>query len=348
MSKPPMTWADLTLALAAEGYLDAAGVERVGIVSDEGGDESPWYVTALVTVSAWIGALLLLMFLIAAEWVHEGPEYIVAGVVFMAISVALGHLTRHPFLQQIGIALGVAGPASLGFGVYSVWESHEMAWASVAASALILFFAQPNRIHRFLTVGVGVFGVAALIAVSSWQEGAHLLVLAQMLGAMYLLEQESHLDSRRLTRFTRPLALGLMLALPTLLFIAQAADVYPELHSMWISSAGLSAALLYVVWRLAPRPVLAFVPVFLFFAFDQPGLIASLALTLLAYARGQRVVAALLLAALIAQAGYLLYDLDVSLLHRSMILAGTGLVLLAMRAILRLTASAPPEEEVAL
>ncbi len=350
MKQRPSTWADLTLTLAAEGQLDAAGVEQVGaaVSSFEIRDESPWYVIALTTVSAWIGALLLLLFLIAAKWMREGPEFIGAGVVFMAFSVALGHLMRRPFPQQIGIALGVAGPASLGFGVYDVWESPEMAWMTVAASAVLLFFAQPNRIHRFLSVVVAVFGAAALIAVSSWQDGLHLLVLALLLGAVYLFEQESHLDARRLAGHTRPLAFGMMLALPVLLFVTDAADLYPELHSMWISSAGLSAGLLYVVWRLAPRLVLAFVPVFLFFAFDQPGLIASVALMLLAYARGQRVVAVLLLAAFVAHAGYLLYDLDVSLLHRSMLLAGSGLVLLAMSAVLRLTASDRPGQEGAL
>jgi Domain of unknown function (DUF4401) len=347
MTERPSTWADLTLALAAEGHLDATGVERVGMAvsSIDTRVENPWYVIALVTVSAWIGAMLLFMFLIAAKWVNEGPEFIGAGVVFMALSVALGHLTNRPFPQQIGIALGVAGPASLGFGVFSVWKSPEMAWASVAVAAALLFFVQPNRIHRFLSVGVGVFGAAALIAVSSWQDGLHLLVLAQLLGAVYLFENESHLDARRLSGHTRPLAFGMMLALPVLLFVADAADVYPELHSMWISSAGLSAALLYVVWRMAPRPVLAFVPVFLFFAFDQPGLIASLALMLLAYARGQGVIAAVLLAAFVAHAAYLFYDLDVSLLHRSMLFAGSGLVLLAMRTVLRLTVPDRPGEE---
>lgn len=348
MKDRPPTWADLTLALAAEGHLDAASVERVGaaVSSLDTPDDSPWYVIALTTVSAWIGALLLLLFLIAAKWVSEGPEFIVAGAVFMVLSVVLGHLTRRPFPRQIGIALGVAGPVSLGFGVYSVWDSPEIAWASVVAAAVFLFFAQPNRTHRFLIVGVGVFGAAALIAASSWHDGLHLLVFLQLLGTVYLFEQESYLDSQRLSRYSRPLALGMMVALPVLLFVAQVADIYPKLHSMRITSAGLSAGLLYVVWRLAPRPVLAFVPVFLFFAFDQPGLIASLALTLLASGRGQQVVATLLLTAFVAHAGFLMYDLDVSLLHRSMLLAGSGLVLLAMRAVLQLTApgSIPTEE----
>ncbi|MEZ4702421.1 MAG: DUF4401 domain-containing protein [Rhodothermales bacterium] len=340
------TWGDLTVALAAEGYIDAAGIERVGAALSERTEEAPapWYVVALVSASAWIASLLILFFLIAVDWVDEGPEFLVAGLVLMAVAVLLGHVGRPMFLQQLGVALGLAGQACAAVGVYQIWENPEWTWASLAGVAALLFFIHPSPIHRLLSVLVAVFGLAALIAASEQHALLHVLVLGMALGAVYLWEHESPLAARGVARLAQPLALGLTLGLPALLFVAQIEPIY-TVQRIWVSSAGLAIGLLYVVRRVAPRPALGFAVLFAFFAFDHPGLIASLLLTMLAYGRGKRALAAFLLAAFVAQVGYIVYEIDMNLLDRSLLLMGSGLVLLAMRGVLRLYRAPETDEE---
>jgi uncharacterized membrane protein len=338
------TWGGLAIALAAEGRIDATTVERIGQTPAGYAPPTPWYIVALLTAGAWIAASLFLFFFIAIKWVEDGPSFVALGVGYIAASVGLGYFTRSVFFQQLGIALGIAGQISLAVGIQQIGDRMDLTWACLTGVAILLFFLQPNGIHRFLTVFVGLFGTASWIDASNYERLYHVLLLGMAVAGVYGWERESALVARGRAPWMRPLVAGLTLAAPV---VAYAMEQEPALlpRGVWISSAGLGLLFLYIVRRVAPLPALVFALLFLVFSFDRPGLIASLAFAMLAYDRGHRPIAVLLLAAFVANVGYIVYRLDIDWLYRSLLLAGGGAVLLAMYGVMRLTAPPPAEGE---
>jgi hypothetical protein len=150
-----------------------------------------------------------------------------------------------------------------------------------------------------------------------------------------------------LGRVLRPAAYGVMLAL---IFLELAAGSMRPATGFDVDPAGRrlygqllnGAVLLCVVWVLLRRSgaslpgrtavtVLAGTALMVLVSLEAPGIAAGLCILLLGFAHGNRVLAGLGGAALLLYAGGYYYELDVTLLVKSQVLAATGAVLLTLR-----------------
>lgn len=129
-------------------------------------DDLPWYLAALLGISAWIAAGFLFGFafqLLDRRDDEAGP-FALLGIVACAAGLALMRLRRgRAFAKQFGIACSLVGQLLGGFAVYVAlreslpdWraEPHSLAALCLAALSVAMAALGPAPLHRFLCGGL--------------------------------------------------------------------------------------------------------------------------------------------------------------------------------------------------
>jgi len=129
-------------------------------------DDLPWYLAALLGISAWIAAGFLFGFAFQLLDSHddEAGPLATLGIVACAAGLALMRLRRRrAFAEQFGIACSLVGQLLGGFAVYAAlreslpgWhaEPHSLAALSLAALSVAMAALGPPPLHRFLCGGL--------------------------------------------------------------------------------------------------------------------------------------------------------------------------------------------------
>jgi hypothetical protein len=331
---------------AAWGALREAGLVR--------GDppaaplEAPWYVRLMLGFAGWIAALFLLGFVAAGmAWLIESEWGCVAGGLLgsAAAWLLLRKLGHNEFAAQFALAVSFAGQALFAYGVFGLLQGSPdtlEAWLVLALQQAALVVLMPNATHRLWSG----FAAAAAVTMALRAGGGAFLVPGLLLGAAAL----AWLNEFRWPRVgpvLRPAAYGVVLAL--VLFELAAGTLRPS-TGFDVDPAGRrlygqllsGAVLLGVVWALLRRAGatlpgraaavgLAGTAAMVLVSLEAPGIAAGLCILLLGFAHGNRALAGLGGAAMLLYAGGYYYELEVTLLVKSQVLAATGGVLLALR-----------------
>jgi len=343
----------LLTQLVDEEYLtsDAEASIAAALANGRAETETPWYVKALIGVAAWLAAIFLVAALGIAGLIEVGMTAIATGGVFVAGALILAWRLGHGiFWGQLAFALSLAGQLLVIGGVLS--ETSSIAAAALVAIGLetVLFVLYPDGLHRLLSLLALCAALLALMMEWDAAEAVHLLITVLALGAVLVWQYAAQLWVGRWASFQMPLGIGLPLAL-FLICVLSLVDGF-EATLWWLSALGLAVVLLYLgsvilielgiglrsavgIWFVAAVVLIA-IP-----AYQTPGILAAIIGLLLGFWRGNRL---LLGAATLFLLGFLAayyYNLTVTLLVKSFILMGTGVVLLLLRTLLlRITGGA--------
>jgi hypothetical protein len=326
-------WARLTAAVLTSGELPAVAVEW----------SSPWPVRVMLGIAGWIGALFLLFFAgVAFGRLFDRPEAALpAGAACCAAAYGVFRLLpRNDFAAQFGFAISLAGQALIMAGLAKLAGVHLSSgiFLAMAAVEAVLAVAIPSYIHRvFTTVAANfcLFLAAVVLGVPALATG----VAAAGFAVIWL-------DRVRLAKrpqFWEPIGYGFGIALLSVdgspLF---GSDVWnallrPGEHApffLWAGPALSGLALVYVAWRLRDRAgsgLIALALAAAIFGVAAPGIGAAILVLAVGFDQRSRVLMGL---GVLAFGGYLshfYYQLNFTLLAKSMALAATGCVLLALR-----------------
>ncbi|MDN5782398.1 MAG: DUF4401 domain-containing protein, partial [Luteimonas sp.] len=247
-----MPLVDVVAGLRAEGRLDDDTATGAEALLDRLQDTQPWYVRSMVGIGAWLASLLLIGFVASMSVLADGT--LLVGLVLIAGAVALRRQFDNDFAVQAALAASIAGQALLAWGIadQGPGDSAELLCTVIIAVSAVLFFINPDRIHRVLSM---LFAASALVVLLYVQE---LNALVPVLGpgfaaALVLLcRNRAALTAAGHGHFVRPLEAGLMLSAFGCLLLS---TVYllPELDwefmfypRPWLSTVLLGALLLYV------------------------------------------------------------------------------------------------------
>ncbi len=336
--EPDALWSRLRAAGAVRGDATAPG------------DGLPWYLAALIGVSAWIAAVLLIGFF-AALFDNLWKTPVIAatgGALCIAAALGLLRIARgraflREFTEQSAIALSLVGQFLVRFAL-GKWFGDTAGWAAIAAIALALYAFGAQAMHRFLC---GAIFTIALVSICNELDTARygvspvgLPMLAWLaFAAWWRAEYE---DTRSLP--LSPLAWALSLAALWMVFFGEQEWVMKGEGTVtwriWGPQIAVALLLPLTVWRLAGvrrlLPVLCAVA-FALIWLRAPGVNLGMILALTAFASHRP---ALLATGLISIAAYLLryyYQLDVPLLEKSQWLLLGGTALLVLRFVLTRT-----------
>lgn len=305
---------------------------------------TPWYLAALVGVSAWIAALLLFGFFAALfdQLWRNGGTALVLGTLCSAGALALLRVARGgEFLGQGAIALSLAGQVLIGMALHDL-VGDGLAWCGLGAVAVAMYALGATPMHRFLC---GAVFAASLVGLCTEIDDRGLAlplpVLAWAALVLWWWNERRDDSNARLS----PMAWALSLAALLLAWFGNAGEfMHGDFDPAWRAGAQwVTAALLpaTVAALLLPGDATAsrrHAGLLLLGAFAlallwlrAPGIAVGLALAFAGFATNR---VALLVVGLGGVGVYLLryyYQLDVPLLQKAQWLALSGAALLLAR-----------------
>jgi hypothetical protein len=345
------TLRDILTQLRSEGFLSADSESSLSVIISAKSSEisSPWYVQALVGVSAWFAAIIFLIFVFGTRLVSSSPGIITFGILLCATAIGLRWgAPKNIFIVQLALAISIAGQVMIVGQVGDKTTITIPALVTIGLQILFIVF-YPDSLHRFLSTLAAVLAVLALIYDLKIQEAINLLVILLAVSTGFIWETESFFTTGKLASFHKPIGFGLATALLTILILSIIFGIpdIPETRFLtilnWrISTIGLALVLLYLEHHIlssyglagmtVPGSIVFGTTLILSISTNQaPGLLAALFVLILGFHRGNRILMGLAFAFLTVFIIAFYYHLNLTLLMKSIVLVSTGLVLLALR-----------------
>ncbi|HEX8821907.1 MAG TPA: DUF4401 domain-containing protein [Archangium sp.] len=344
---------DVVSQLQVEGVLagDAQALAGTALASRQDVTTgTPWFVRILTGFGAWVASLFLIAFIALVVTASEEVGAIILGLLLTGGAVVVRRMGNNVFLTQLALSTGLAGQALFVGGMGSLTDSGEAAAAATLGLGLVLLFVYPDTIQRFLSalsaslallilLRLTVPGVLVDVALVGLTVLAHLLFL-----------QQGRLQAGRWGEVVTPTAFGLVTVLfSVLLMRTWFQDFYGSLFREGavelppgVLTLGLAVVTLYSAWRVLEETgvdtggtagVTAFATLVLLavLTFRTPGVIAAAGVLLLGFHRRNVVLLGMAVAFILNFGVSYYYDLELSLLAKSLALLGSGLVMLGLR-----------------
>lgn len=347
--------ADLLNTLADKGLTERNQALSDFIISQQQEMELPLYLRALIGVGAFIASLCFIGFLGAAEIISFRNEIglIIWGLIFVAGAIGLqlvagqDNTVKHSFFMQSSFTSMAVGKTLFVFGTVSAMDS---GWGVSIATLIITgatYHIYRMSIDRFLSSFALIFSILVNILWDQNVSGARELLfngffLLQIVGAAILLTHG------KIKRDYIPLSYAFAFSLcASILFLASHAKFgywqHKELiHPAFVNAVLTGGLIALIGWAAggiekfkSEALVLASSGAVLLGLISAPGIILAIGLMILGYAKHEKLLITLggLLTPIFLFLYY--YNLDISLMHKSGILLGSGILLLAGRLYLK-------------
>ena len=315
--------------------------------------DSPWYVRFLIGLSAWVTAFFLLGTVITTftTLIDNDTASVLAGLGMIAGAWTLFRAKDNDFSNQFALALSFAGQFLALVPVLRSMASNEVElYLVIVLMQCVLAIMMPNYIHRLMSA----FFTAIALSMLLFSLHIYFIHTGLLLAVCTMLWLNEFNWSAHY-RLTGPIAYGLTLALlylsssklfNSLLFYASsetsraAGGLQP-----WMGKMLTGLVLLVIIWQLLIRyrvaipgrlsliALLAGIVIALVSA-RASGISIGVAIVLLGYANGNRLLRALGFISLLFYLSVYYYSLHITLLDKSIMLAVLGLILLAASALL--------------
>jgi uncharacterized membrane protein len=305
------------------------------------------YIRVMLGFAGWLGALFLMAFVgIGFSFVMDSAvASICIGIALCTTAYVLFRSVKNQdFLEQFSLAVSLAGQGFFLFGLFKEFREDSVAlYAFILALELLLTIFMPSFIHRFLTSlaticaayflleRIGIYGqiqgVLAIAVLALWWSPRLLRQAALWRPVSYALAIA--LLCSEGSRFVHP-------------FYWRGTDVTWMKHSWLIGSSLVNIALMFAVILVLRREQLAFsssraivalsaTVLLCGFSYIAPGLSSALLLMLIAFSFLNRILLALGILALLSFLSHYYYQLQVTLLYKSMVLLGLAFILFVIR-----------------
>ena len=334
--------------LSEEGLVAPDAVARARVVYDLSAQEAPlpWYVRVLVGGGAWVSTLFVLVFLGMAGLLFQGVVTMFLGALCAGAGLWLrrvqssGRVQSSDFLVQLSLSLNLAGRGMIYFGL-APQDNGGQALVACAAFGIELAMVAvfPDAVNRFLSTIGAWTALLVLLRIADAPPALHDVVLA-LLGA--LTAAAWVMQPRLLLRFPEhhsPVAYGLSVALlASMVSSRMGADGrllwLPGLFMIAVSMVTGEMILqeLRIEGGRARLQVAAVVCLLGMLTLGSPGVTAALLLMALGGHRRAPLLVALASGALVLFGFIFYHDLELTLLLKSGLLLGSGLLLLGARA----------------
>lgn len=322
-------------------------LNREGLVSGKSpivaADDTPWFVRAMLGIAGWIGAVFLLFWVgIAFRAVFESQELaMMAGL--MACGAAAMLFRAKPdsdFAGQFAFATSLTGQALVMVSVAKSFNQATPIALSMAVLQAVLFAAMPSFLHRvWSSAACAAALMAALYDLKTGSVAAGLLSFA--CAAAWLAE----LKQAEYGKMIRAGSYGLTLALIGAAIISPR-FAHPGELEVLADAALRGAALVWVVYEVLRREaidpfansgsrLLLASGLLAVAGLKAPGLAPATMILLLGFAHGNVTLAGLGVAALLGYLSTYYFQLQMTLLQKSILMATTGTGLLLARMMLR-------------
>lgn len=311
------------------------------------------YIRIFSGIGAWFSAVFLILFLYKSDKLDSGTDAIIWGLTYLVCAILIGRASKVDLLNQLTLALAFAGNILVLYGAFVEVGLDDFSIVPITHMliCIVIYPIYANSIYRFIAP------TALAVLATVWIIEEKIFVLMHVLIAAEALLTGILLLLKKRPPFLTPLAYSAATMLPaTLLFMnLMQTNTWMRIdfnEPMWPSSLLLAGGLLYLFFHLAggtkgfrePWLILAFISTLLLGIFTTPGIPVAIGLLIVGYALGDRILTALSFLFLPCFLVVFYYALNVDLAYKSWVIAGSGVLLLAVRWI---TGRCQPEKEAA-
>ena len=327
-----------------------AGIAR-GEMPQRAERSTPWFVRVMLGVAGWIGALFLLGFIgatMAFVFRSESAAIFVGGGCCAAAFAIFRVGGRNDLIAQFGLASSLVGQALIGFGLYESTNGGTSFYLGLIIVEAVLALTLNNFVNRVCSTFIAAFTLSYLLR-DMGLPGAAPGAIAIASAVLWLGESKWAATGS----MWRAIGYGLAFALVIPDFSALWTGYVPRglstsvvMWTIWLKPLLVGAALVYTVHRLLTQEhadigtatwnaAMAATAGIALVTLRASGITSSLLLVLLGFARGNRALFGIGVAAMLWYLGTFYYSMQMSLLWKSFALALSGVTLLALWGITR-------------
>lgn len=344
---------DVVARLVEEGLAPADATERArAALKPEIERHLPWYMTLAVAIGAWLATIFLLFAIFAISGLRSETAQIVVGVLLAAGAIFARREADSEFVRWAAVAVALAGMGLIFAGVGGATDSP--VWAATACfvtSIAYIRLVPDNTLRLLATLSAGTAVFVWLVG-NKVPFGFDLGIGAMVAAAAFVWRYRPAERPDTLAEMLEPVGYGLVIVLfGALLGRTLAATT----HSHWsmelsrdmgslgpIAAIACTVALLALAWKVLDEhggslssptsfAVLAGVVLLGAGTLRSPGIVAGVAALMLAFDRRNVVLLGLAANFLIVFGSFFYYSLELTLLQKSGVLIGSGLLLLGIR-----------------
>jgi uncharacterized membrane protein len=346
-----ISFAELLARLRVEGLAtdaDAAAVRKVLVQADD--DDIPWYMRILVGIGAWAATLFLIAFVAMLDVVDGDGARLIAGALLIGGAIAVRRGAESEFVRQTTLAMSLAGQGLVIFSIAKLFSDNTAALAGVAL-AVTMIVLMPDRISRFLSTIIG--SVAALVAAVELEvwHGGEFIVLGLVALAAYVWRGALPARSDETSELLEPVGYGLLVAVfgmltfgAALAFGTLTRELGHATRSLYfgeLTTLGITVALGVLILSVLEEHDIPLANGLTFGALaaalalalgtlSSPGIIAGIMVLLLGFDRRNAVLVGLSVVYLLVFGSMYYYSLQLTLLEKSGVLVGSGLLFLGL------------------
>lgn len=329
--------------------------------------QQPWYLRMFLAVTAWLAAQFFLLsvvaipgtvlFFLSSSQLHQ--SMVVLGSVLLALAAWISRLQRSVFVHQLAVAAALTGQGLVLVGL-ALLELPVALALLIALVQVPVFLLVRDTFVRGLCVPV--FVIALTYALAGFAvEHEQTLLLQGVLPLLLAVTGWLYLEEARLAcwqQWIRPLKRGLTLALWAWLVLQHTELLALGRGGLWAHKPLLLTLVLagFLGWLLLHKLQqpserlygLALGVLVACAGWQIPGVTVTVLLLALAWLQGQRLYWGANMVVLLGMLLLYYYNLEQTLLVKSMILTGLAVLLLGLRFwLLRLPGLNRPEKETA-
>lgn len=305
--------------------------------------KDPIYIRLLTGIGAWVAGIFLIAFLAVADALTNSVSAIIFGAIFMAGAIGLARVTRNIFGSQFSMALAFAGNMMLLYGISDSVDDYGISVLTLIQFliTIVVYPLYNNGVYRYVAPVATVAMTVQWIVSESYFTAIHSLIALEMLlvALLYVRKQSKS--------FLRPLRYAVVTMLPVTILWLEITQI-EEWRSNFIGSllpsslllaGGLSGLFIYLSGGLSrcrqSWMVLAIVSTLLLGIFASPGILIAIALLVVGYHKGDNIVMGMAYLFLPCFIFVFYYALNVDLAYKSWVVAGSGVLLLIARQIVK-------------
>lgn len=344
---------DVLAQLASEGLVPPDATEKARqALAAELEDELPWYMRAAVALGAWVATIFVITSVAAIVRPRSELSWVVIGALLMGAAIVARRQATGEFPRWASVAVALAGHGMVTFGLAQMGADSVVRGALAGfVTAAALIWLMPDYTLRFIaTLSGGSAVIVALIALKL-PHGFDVGIAVVVAALAYAWRGALRTRADTVATILEPVGYALMVVL----FAALLGRTLASAHANWsidigretgrvgpISTIACTVALVVLAWRVldehgvshsAPLSFALLAGAALLGAttLDSPGIVAGVAALMLAFDRRDRVLLGMATIFLLVFGSFYYYSLELTLLQKSGVLVGSGLLLLGVR-----------------
>ena len=347
--------ADVLARLRAEGLAtaDADDAARAALraISE---DHIPWYIRLAVGFGAWAATAFLLGFFFGLAGLEDLTVRFMFGGVLLGAAIWVRRTTKAEFMRQAAVAASLAAQGLIISSTYEMTRSTISTCIATIVLSAGLVKLMPDAVHRFLSGAIGAGAVLVCAATLKESRGGAVEVATLVLIAVtaFVWRVGVRDRSEATAEMLEPVGYALIVALFVALLTSASTELshvaremnreYARAYLGPITTAGITVALVALVWRIVDEhgeshdsaksfAALAGAVALGAGALHSPGIVAGATVLVLAFDRRNPVLMGMAVLFLLVFGSVFYYSLNLTLLEKSGVLVGSGVLLLAIR-----------------